>query len=252
MGKTKIEYCDETLNIVTGCNQGCHYCYARKLANGRLKDRYLNGGGILLTDNPADPFAPRFWPQRLDSRMPGKPSVIFLNDMSDAWGKWVPDHVILQMLDFCRRNMNHCFLHLTKNPRRYADFKGRIPGNCWLGTTITSGSEGRDEDLREAAEKSRKFISFEPLLDNVVANGVRLAGIDWVIIGAQTKPDVQPHTVWVKAILEKAQRMGIPVFMKDNLRLAWINRQTHNPARTELGKVSSLIKNWNKKTPRTR
>jgi protein gp37 len=252
MGKTKIEYCDETLNIVTGCNHGCSYCYARRLANGRLKDRYLNGGGILLAGDQTDPFAPRFWPQRLEAKLPGKPSVIFLNDMSDAWGKWVPDHVILQMLDFCRHNMAHCFLHLTKNPRRYSDFDGRIPGNCWLGTTITNGSEGRDEYLRAAAEKSRKFISFEPLLDNVVANGVRLNGINWIIIGAQTSPDVQPHTVWVKALLDKAQRMGVPVFTKDNLRLPWINAQRNNPARTDLGKISSLINNWNKKTPSTR
>ena len=30
MNKTKIEWCDSTLNSVVGCTYGCPYCYARK------------------------------------------------------------------------------------------------------------------------------------------------------------------------------------------------------------------------------
>jgi len=30
---TKIEYCDATLNFITGCSFGCSYCYARPIAN---------------------------------------------------------------------------------------------------------------------------------------------------------------------------------------------------------------------------
>lgn len=51
MNRTTIEWVRNpdgspgfTLNPVTGCLRGCAYCYARKLANGRLKKRYLANG----------------------------------------------------------------------------------------------------------------------------------------------------------------------------------------------------------------
>ena len=48
MNKTSIEWVKNpdgsqgyTWNPVTGCLNGCEYCYARRLANTRLRDRYL-------------------------------------------------------------------------------------------------------------------------------------------------------------------------------------------------------------------
>ena len=29
VNKSKIEWCDHTWNPITGCNHGCHYCYAK-------------------------------------------------------------------------------------------------------------------------------------------------------------------------------------------------------------------------------
>ena len=38
MNRSRIEWCDHTLNIVTGCRRGCEYCYARtmSLRRGRI------------------------------------------------------------------------------------------------------------------------------------------------------------------------------------------------------------------------
>lgn len=32
MDKTKIDWCDSTRNLVTGCLYGCEYCYVRGIA----------------------------------------------------------------------------------------------------------------------------------------------------------------------------------------------------------------------------
>ena len=38
MQKTKIEWCDSTWNPVTGCLNGCPFCYAKKIAERFGKD----------------------------------------------------------------------------------------------------------------------------------------------------------------------------------------------------------------------
>ena len=70
-------------------------------------------------------------------------------------------------------------------------------------------------------EAKHKFISFEPLLGSVGMNDhMKLsdAGVDWVIIGAQTKPYKPPRLEWVREIVEAADKAGVPVFLKDNLK----------------------------------
>jgi len=49
-------------------------------------------------------------------------------------------------------------------------------------------------------------------------NKLQMAGINWLIIGAQTKPSVYPKKVWVREITEACDKAGIPVFHKNNLR----------------------------------
>lgn len=42
MNKSKIEWCDHTWNPITGCNHGCHYCYARTMTARFSGDIRLN------------------------------------------------------------------------------------------------------------------------------------------------------------------------------------------------------------------
>ncbi|KKK71886.1 hypothetical protein LCGC14_2909470, partial [marine sediment metagenome] len=54
-------------------------------------------------------------------------------------------------------------------------------------------------------------------LERIEISDQGLSAIDWVIIGAQTKPTVMPKLEWVKEIVDAADRAGIPVFLKDSL-----------------------------------
>lgn len=60
-----------------------------------------------------------------------------------------------------------------------------------------------------------KFVSFEPLYEDL--SFVDLQGIDWIIVGAQTRPNLQPRPEWVGSLALNASKSGIPVFMKNNL-----------------------------------
>ena len=50
------------------------------------------------------------------------------------------------------------------------------------------------------------------------SNKLKDAGINWVIIGAQTKPYKPPKIEWVEEITRACDGVGIPMFHKDNLK----------------------------------
>lgn len=82
MNKTKIEWCDKTLNPVVGCSYGCPYCYARRI-NARF--HYV-----------PDFSEPRFFPERLEQLKSKTPAKVFLTSMSDPadWRREWVDAVI--------------------------------------------------------------------------------------------------------------------------------------------------------------
>lgn len=212
MNRTKIEWCDYTLNHVIGCEHWKNICsvgdvcYARKQAK-RQKHKC----------SECYYFIPHLHLERLGGPYRvRKPSKIFVCSMGDLFGDWVPDEWIEAILRAADDNLHHTFIFLTKNPGRYKEFD--FPANCWLGTTVNKQNEvGRILELvrNQYAEHNIKFVSFEPLLSPIEAD---LDGIDWVIIGAQTNPYRPPKPEWVKILLERARDAGAAVFLKNNLR----------------------------------
>ena len=89
----------------------------------------------------------------------------------------------------------------------------------WMGVSVTRQDDlWRIDHLRKVVGGIR-FVSFEPLLDNIPRPD--LSGIDWIIIGAETgtRPDkVSPTYEWIHYLIADADALNIPVFMKDNLQ----------------------------------
>jgi len=98
-------------------------------------------------------------------------------------------------------------------------------------------------DKLKVTDATLKYISIEPLLEAIPFNMERLAYCDvkWLIIGAMTGRKakieelarqypqltpmpygkiwtLQPQPVWVKEIVSAATKVGIPVFLKNNLK----------------------------------
>jgi len=196
--RSKIEWTDYTWNPVTGCKHGCPYCYARKI------EMRFHGN-----------FVPTFHPQRLTEPYHLKePSRIFVVSMGDLFGDWVPKEWIKAVIKVAEDNPRHTFQFLTKNPRRYIHFK--FPKNCWLGATInTEKDKKRLFDLMRMYHTNTTFVSFEPLLGEISKT---LVETHWVIIGAQTNPDVQPKKEWVQKLIDNSRMLKVPIFLKDNLK----------------------------------
>lgn len=202
MNKTKIEWCDYTWNPITGCKNGCEYCYAMAIS------RRFNRS-----------FEPGFHTERLNEpHKAKKPSKIFTVSMGDMFGDWVPDTWIKRIFDVMHHNPQHIFQVLTKNPKRLSKID-KFPANAWIGVTVDTDT-GYNERIRSllACSAKLKFVSFEPLLTPINFNNSKLDGIDWVIIGGRTgnKPFVPPEK-WVDEIVGMAKDRGIAVFLKNNL-----------------------------------
>jgi len=261
MNKTQIEWVKNpdgsqgyTFNPITGCLNNCPYCYARRLANGRLKHLYLaneNVAGCEEMTYPrhiecmADPFYPRFWPERLGqicfrvvqrgqtTMLYGrKQRGILVCDMSDLFGIGIPESWTEEVLYAIKEDTQDRLYLLTKQPQNLPQWSP-FPDNCWVGVTITNGMKAIEETgnplaCLKATQAKVKYISFEPLLSmwdteafdcrGRLAEAFLKSGINWVIIGAQTKPYKPPKIEWVQEIVEAADKASIPVFLKDNLR----------------------------------
>ncbi len=136
--------------------------------------------------------------------------------MGEMFGDWISDewiYKILRIVRTCQRQ--HIFLFLTKNPKRYLEFK--FPDNCWLGTTITN-----NHTLAYKSKNESCFISCEPLLEDI--KGEWLKYQKWIIIGALNcngkvvSPDKGgTQREWVRNLILTAQQFNVPLFIKDSL-----------------------------------
>lgn len=230
MNKTPIEYADYSWNPITGClgpegsGKLCPYCYAARLARGRLRHLYL-ANKTVLAGNSSDPFAPRFWCNRLDEPYYIKrPCRIFVGDMADMFGPWVPLKTQALIFETVRDCKWHIFLFLTKWPQCLPEFNP-WPDNAWVGATATGSPKVRHAiDHLHYVQARVKYVSIEPLLAHV--EGPLLKGLNWLIIGAQTGPGaVTPKPEWVVELRLYAQHFHIPIFLKDNLHWPILRRE---------------------------
>jgi len=211
----KIGWCTDTVNPLTGCTQGCEYCYARKMAY-RLKGRY----GYPKDD----PFKPTFHFDKLAAiyGLKGKGKRVFLSSMGDWFSPGVNREQVWAIIDAVRHKPDHTFLVLTKRPDRMSEILGEMigpmPRNMWFGVSVTCQEDAwRIRSLDSGAWTDRLFVSFEPLLEDL--EGIDLSGIQWAIVGAESgnrKDKIIPKSSWVNRLAAMAAAQGIPFFIKDN------------------------------------
>jgi len=214
--KHTIGYADFSWNPVVGCLKGCFYCYARRLSQTEpLRQLYLANENVAPKCDLTNPFSPRFFPERL--REPSRlrqPARILTVDMGDLFGPWVPMVWVRETLKVAQQCYWHTFLFLTKFPFYASKFD--FPPNAWVGTTVEKDFFSfRITGLYRVKSRVR-FISAEPLLGRIS----KLPNwLDWLIIGAMTGPEaIRPEMEWVEELIQIAKGLGIPIFLKRNLK----------------------------------
>ena len=209
--QTKIEWTEQTWNPTVGCtkiSQGCKHCYAEKMAL-RLKAMgargYENGFSLtLMPERLTEPLARR------------KPTIYFVNSMSDVFHEKVPFEYTDQIFDVMRAASQHTFQVLTKRAERMAKFcrSRSIPSNVWLGVSVENRKQGvpRIDILRDINVKVR-FLSIEPLLEDL--GELDLRDIHWVIVGGESGKKARPmHQSWVTNIKQQCDSAGVAFFFK--------------------------------------
>ncbi|MCP5449554.1 MAG: phage Gp37/Gp68 family protein [Gammaproteobacteria bacterium] len=211
MSDSKIEWTERTWNPVTGCTKispGCKHCYAETLAQ-RLQAMgaigYERGFSLTLHE------------ERLQQPLQRKkPTVYFVNSMSDLFHDNVPDAFIERVVAVADRTPQHTYQILTKRADRLSRFfdQRSIPTNIWLGVSVEDRQYGlsRVDHLRRVPVHVR-FLSVEPLLENLGV--LNLSGIHWVIVGGESGPKARPMKLeWVENIRQQCAEQNVQFFFK--------------------------------------
>ena len=210
MSKSSIEWTEQTWNPVTGCTKispGCKFCYAEKMA-ARLKHmgvkNYRNGFKLTLHHHMLD--RPLQWK---------KPSIIFVNSMSDLFHQDVPESFIFEVFDVMKRAPWHKFQVLTKRPDRVAALGKKLHWmpNIWMGTSVENMDYIDRIDLLRKTSAKIKFLSLEPLLGGLP--NLNLKKIDWVIVGGESGHKARPiKKEWVIDIQKQCKKADVSFFFK--------------------------------------
>jgi protein gp37 len=233
-GSRMFPFITKTWNPLGGqCLHQCYYCWAQGpdgLAQTRNMKKYRGLPSLIDKE-----FLRKFKPYN---------DFVFVCDMLDLFGTWVPNEYIIRVLDFCRKNSQVSFLLQTKNPDAYFHFYDNIPPNCYLGCTIESnrdypelsGARPQTRRLEQMSKLSHTlagekhiFISIEPILDfdyePFVSQLLKMR--PWAVaIGYDNYDNKLPEPSLAKTmqLIDRLEKAGITVYRK-TLREAWNERR---------------------------
>lgn len=252
MSKTKIEWAQDTWNPLAGCTEispGCLNCYAATMAH-RLaamgQEKYKGTTKKLPSGKTA-------WTDKMNLdeealQIPlkkKKPTMYFVNSMSDLFHEDVPDEFIGRVFHTMGVAHQHTFQVLTKRAERMCAFvnawvnrpfrdparMGEPFDNVWLGVSVENKQHGlpRIEHLLKTPAAVR-FLSVEPLLEDLghiekflysklhqhhsnPAMATKI--VDWVIVGGESGHGSRPCNVqWIRNIIKQCKDANVSAFVK--------------------------------------
>jgi protein gp37 len=167
-------------------------------------EKYANGFTLTTHDDALD--EPMRWKQ---------PHTIFVCSMGDLFHNDVPFGFIDSVMETIRQTPRHRYQILTKRAGRMAEYFSQnvLPENVWLGVTVETPSEKPRVDSLRSLQASIRFLSCEPLLEDL--GTLDLADIDWIIVGGESGAKARPmKEAWVRSIKRQADEQNVSFFFK--------------------------------------
>jgi protein gp37 len=236
--KTSIQWTEQTWNPVRGCtrvSEGCRNCYAERQAARKLPG--------LKSPTTGEPFAimtpsgPRWSgkveliPHMLDIPIRRrKPTTWFVNSMSDLFHESLPFDAIDEVFTRMVAADWHTYQILTKRASRMREYFAsgchdggwgpdretyHLEQNIWLGVSVEDGANLNRIELLKQTPAAVRFLSLEPLLEDLGYITGYLRGIDWVIVGGESGPCARPMDLaWARSVVRQCKDAGVPCFVK--------------------------------------
>lgn len=241
MGRSKIEYCDNTWNPITGClHQGeCKKCRGRTFAmtlcgdtrwNKNRTDLYRKEGNVYVLDNEFyraegkkvlmpfgyEPTIHRF---RMDHIRYVTGCKLYVGSAAEMFGPWIEDKWLAQIFQTAASYPQHVYMFLTNYPERYTDLqqKGIIDKaakNIWYGAYSWGGKAVFPQNLPEGAH------TYMYVHVNDLPVGYTNRKPEWIILDRHRfdkvlLPDVQTR---IQHLVEACEKQGIKLFMTKHIR----------------------------------
>jgi protein gp37 len=201
--KTDIAWTEKTWNPWHGCHKispGCKFCYMF-----REKRQYGQDPDVVVRSKTTF-SAPLKWKE---------PALIF----TCSWSDWFIEEADAwrgEAYEIIRATPHHVYQILTKRSERMAAHMPQHPlPNVWWGVSCEDRKYGlpRIEHLR--AVGGNRFVSFEPLLEDLGA--IDLTGIGWAIPGGESGPQRRTLDVeWIASLVRQCEAQGVPCFVKQD------------------------------------
>lgn len=192
---------------------GCANCYASE-----LQPRFGTPEFDARNADLVEPFLDVVCLEEIRKRK--KPALIFLSNMTDLFGDWVPDEWLAQIWKTMAGCPQHTFQLLTKRPRRMHDatlnwehHRGTLP-NVWCGVTVENQKFADERRaMFETVRAAVKFVSYEPALGPVNWSGWEF--VNQIISGGESGPNARPsHPDWHRATRDFCGANRIAYFFK--------------------------------------
>lgn len=221
--KSKIQWCDATINPCYGCfpvSPACDHCYAARMAHrlGALTEGTHKDGRWTGKVN--------LFPERMEQALRWrKPRRIFVGSMTDLFHPEVPDNFLDRVFAYMALAKQHTFLLLTKRPERMREYLTHYCCDAEISGMIDSILGVEREDFCITLPLTNVIlmttIEDQPRADTRMPHLMALAGMGW-----ETGGSVEP-------MLGAVNFRNITISDKGGIRKTWDvlcgTSTTHHP-----------------------